>query len=564
MKAKKIILLTTLIVTFTWTTVWAQSTIITLEVPKDVVKASDTIELRTTTDGEIFTTVAELTQSKEGVWIGSFNPGSKPFDYQYVIVSKNGQEVPEGWAIRKFNPNEQRTFFNDVLHFLGGEVLTRNVSVTIRLTLVGLTLNGESPKAVGVMGSYGELSWSLPDGVKHLHQQSNGVWEASIVFPKGTTTDFPIKFVWEYDGVWYWESLPGFVDHLLILEPRAGAYIANFTYNPATQRVEAESGTGVLVDDYAFAAQEYGGFRNYEYYRAKQLIDLEDYSGAQTMYARYRNHYRETFNDDFHGYLSSVLQQRGQSEQALTILEEWYNKELDPYRRAHYRYLKGRVLLNGGKHKESRQAMQEVLNLAPEYDEEAIRGHALRGLGLSYQNDPDESRRDSAAQYFGELAFTHPKEQMRREGWQGMASMAKKNKDIQLLGYSMRKLQETGSSRQRIRSRLEWIDYRLKYTQADSAVGNDIQWLEWTLDENDELLNETQLLKADFLFKTGKRAQAIDVLERLELKSSDKSAGIRARGKLKQFDPSWERNKRSKKASIPESQVMADSTGGNR
>lgn len=539
----------------------AQVTPITLQVPDGVANQNDTIELRTTTDGTNFTTAATLAYSNKGTWTGNIALGETPFEYKYVILNRNGSEEFEGWANRKYHPLDNRESFEDVLHFMGGEKLSKDVAITIRLDLTGLTLNGEAPDQVGVMGSYGDLSWNLPDGVKHLEQIAEGIWEASVAFPSGTTTDFPIKFVWEYQGVWQWEQLAGFVDHLLVLDTKAENYVAEFTYNLETGRIQAASGTGLEVNNYALAAQRYGGSRNYEYYHAMELVDLGDYAGAKAVYARFRSHYREPFNDDFHGYLSHTLAQQGQLDQALSIVEESYNKEHDPYRKAHYRYLKGSVLLNNGRLSESRTAMREVLTLAPEYDDEAIRGHALQSIGFSYLQEDDPGEVLKARTALEQLISEHPNEQMRRVGWQYMVSAGEKGNNKALIRQAMNSLKNTGTDKQKQETRIRWVEMRLEdETLMDSTIVEDLQWLEWTTTDDPAKKERVLLLKADHQLKQGLREQAMQTLMQVEGVGKQGSNANKARIKLNELDSEWEKKRKKPVRNT----TSADSTGGQQ
>ncbi|RNC83387.1 MAG: hypothetical protein ED557_11900 [Balneola sp.] len=538
---------------------------ITLTVPEGVATSDDRIELRTSNDGASFTTIAAtLERQQDGSWTGSFTPGNRPFEYKYYIISSTGVEEPEGWANRKYYPKQKRERFNDVLHFMGGPLLTKNTIITIRLNVNQLSLNGEAPDAVGVMGSYGDLSWNVPDGVTHLQDQGNGIWEAAVNFPAGTTADFPIKFVWEYEGVWRWEYLPGFVDHLLVLDPEASTYTAEFSYNPSTGRVEVVQGTGLQVNNYTAAAETYGGTRNYEYYRAMELIDQGDYFGAQAMYARYRSHYRETFNDDFHGYLSRVLNSNGQTELALSIVEDWYNKAPDPYRKAHYRYLKGSVLMNSGRRAESRQAMQEVLTLAPEYDQEAIRGHALQSIGYSYLKEEDPSEVLKAREALNQLIEEHPNEQMRRVGWEYLVQAGEKGRSKNVLRRAMNGLKDTGTSSQKQRTRIRWVEMRLEDEELmDSTFTDDLEWLEWTVNDP-ERRDRVRLLKADWQIKQGLRQQAMETLLEVEGGGKTGANADRARIKLRELDAEWEQKRRRGDRNRNSRSTSADSTGGNQ
>lgn len=539
----------------------AQVTPITLQVPDGVAKQNDTIELRITTDGSIFTTAATLTQTGNGSWSGSITLGDTPFEYKYVIISRSGGEEFEGWANRKYHPLDNRESFNDVLHFIGGEKLTKDVTVTVRLNLAELTLNGEAVGQVGVMGSYGDLSWNLPDGVKHLEQVAEGVWEASVGFPTGTTTDFPIKFVWEHQGVWQWEQLAGFVDHLLILDTKAQNYVAEFTYNSETGRIQAVSGTGVEVNNYSSAAQQYGGSRNYEYYRAMELVDLGDFAGAKAQYAQFRMHYREPFNDDFHAYLSHTLARQGQLDQALVIVEESYNKEHDSYRKAHYRYLKGSVLLDNGRLAESRTAMQEVLTLAPEYDDEAIRGHALQSIGFSYLQEDDPGEVLKAREALEQLIQEHPNEQMRRVGWQYLVSAGEKGNNKALIRQAMNSLKDTGTDKQKQETRIRWVEMRLEdEVLMDSTIGEDLQWLEWTTTDDPAKKERVLLLKADHQLRQGLREQAMQTLMLVEGEGRQGNNADKARIKLKELDSEWEMKRKKPVQNV----VSPDSTGGQQ
>lgn len=556
---------TVLLVVLTTSLTQAQRQVpITLIVPEGVAGANDHIELRTSSDGTTFTTVETLNRQEDGRWIGSFQPGNQPFEYKYYIVSSNGRAEPEGWSNRKYYPKQKRDSFNDVIHFMGGPLLTGNTTVTIRLNVNGLSLNGEVPDAVGVMGSYGDLSWNVPDGVKHLQDRGNGIWEARVNFPVGTTVDFPIKFVWEYEGIWRWEQLPGFVDHLLVLDPEATSYVAEFTFNASTGRIEAVQGTGVQVNNYAAAAQTYGGTRNYEYYRAMELIDMGDYASAQVMYNQYRDHYRETFNDDFHGYLSRVLNNNGQTDLALSIVEEWYIKAPDPYRKAHYRYLKGSVLMKSGKQAESRAAMQEVLALAPEYNQEAIRGHALQSIGYSYLQEEDSSEIVKAKDALEQLIEEHPNEQMRRVGWEYMVQAGEKGRNKSMLQRAMNGLKETGTSSQKQRTRIRWVEMRLQDDELmDSTFTDDLQWLEWTVQEPDRK-DKVKLLKADWQIRQGLRQEALETLLEVEGGEGKKGANAdRARIRLQELDANWKEKRKGEKKR-PGERTAADSTGGNR
>lgn len=356
--------------------------------------------------------------------------------------------------------------------------------------------------------------------------------------------------------------------NLSLMDDRGTSQTISLKYDPLAPGVlpaEGTSGTGLEANNYAFAAQRYGGTRNYEYYRAMELIDAGDYAGAQAMYAQFRSHYREPFNDDFHGYLSSVLSGQGQPEQALAIVDQWHDQELDPYRKAHYRYLKGRVLLNHGQLKESRASMQEVLALAPEYDQEAIRGHALQSIGVSYLQEEDPIEILKAKESLEQLIKEHPDPQMKRMGWQYLVATGEKAKNKGLIRRAMSTLKETGSEQQQKATKIRWVEMRLQDEELmDSTVADDLQWLEWTTEEPAKK-DKIKLLKADWQLKMGLRGEAMETL--LEVEGEGKQGGTadKARSKLNELDADWKQKQaQNKERTNRANSVQADTTGGGQ
>ncbi len=518
----------------------AQTVNIELEIPDGVVEAGDGIELRKSSDGTTFTTASVLEELGNGMWQGNFNPGTEAFEYKYAIIRANGEEEYEGWWNRKFDPVHSGTNISDVLRFLGGEKLQKRTELEIVLTLTGLSLNGEEPEQVGVMGSYGDLSWDLPNGVTLLEESQNDTWSAIVSFPAGTQVDFPIKFVWQHQGVWYWEQLPGYVDHLLILDNSGKNHKAEFAYNTQTRRVEAVAGQGVLINEYQTAAQRYGGTRNYEYYHAMQLVDWGDYTGAQSAYDSFRLHFREPYNDDFHGYLTDKLSMNTQLDQALAIAESWYAKEYEPSRKAYYKYLKGRLYLNNGRNAESRGEMEEVLKLSPTYDQEALRGYALYGIGYSYLQEEDTALVKKAEGPLRELIKDHPNEQMRRSGWEQLARLGERKRDSKLVAQAMTNLQEIGTSKQKLESRIRWVERRAQNRDLinDSTLVHDMQWLEWSVTDP-ETLDRVKLVKADYFLNKGKKNKALEVLFEVEGNGKKGTEPEQARQRLEGMDKDW-------------------------
>ena len=124
---------------------------------------------------------------------------------------------------------------------------------------------------------------------------------------------------------------------------------------------------------------------------------------------------------------------------------------------------------------------------------------------------------------------------MQRLAWQKLADFSNSIDDQRGYGRAMQALQTTGSERQRMRSRIAWVVYRVDHEPPDS-VAIEIQELEAVVDDP-HLAEEVQLLKAEHLLRTGAREQAMEILQQVEDRRRNVPASDRAHNRLQTLQP---------------------------
>jgi len=507
----------------------AQPVAVTLDVPDRIISSGDRLEIRGTySKPHSWDSGQELTRSGSGAWAGQIAAGRTPFEYKYVIVRANGQLEWESGGNRLFDGAAQ---IKDRIRGFDGEYLHQPVTVHFILDLNGYRVNGEPVGQVAVMGERGSLSWDLPEGATLMAGREGDTWDASIVFPQGMPVDVPFKFAWQSEGVWHWESLPGHIDHLLILDADGSSASATYRYNPEAGRIEPAGGAGAVLDDYELANRTYGQARRYGYMHAIDLLGAGKAAEARQVYDSHRRHYEPVDIDDFDFLWAHDMAENGRLEEALAFAAQQGENETIPWRKAYFRYLQGELLLNEGRHEEAIPHLEQALEEAPDDDpERLVEGYAHLGLAAGYRNHADASDKRRARVHLMALATNHPDEQMQRLALTNLAGISREAGDEQGVERALERLTRTGSLPQRSRSKLDRLEHLMDRMPPDS-VAFELQWLEATID-GEGPGQRLKLLKAAHLIELGKQAEAEELLRQVEARKEFARTSGRAKARL--------------------------------
>lgn len=493
------------------TSVYSQNLDVALTVPEYLLQEGDYIELRGTFEGLSWDKGFALTKQEEAFWqieltlpTGEFNAA----EYKYVIIRKNGQSEWESGNNRVYSGGN---VVNDTLRGFEGEYLQEDTDVTIGIDVVSLTINGKKPEQIAVMGERGTLGWDLPNEATIMNRSGDGYYTIVLPFPKGTPVDIPLKFAWQAEGVWHWEYLSGHRDHLLLLASNVQKQLVEFSYDSEKGRIVASSEQGLKADDYRLAVEIYGSARRYGYYLALQLLEQNDLNEARRVYGQHRLHYEPVYIDDFEFIWAKKISEHQSPLDALAFIEEVAQNEPNEWRRAYFQYLKGEILLEGEWYVEARQAFEQALRQAPGQDSaQLINGYAYLGIAHSFMMSNEKSEKMKSQHSLRELATEHPDEQMRRTGWMHLKSLGLETAEDWIYEEAIRELTQVGSPSQRLGSKLEELNYRMK---RDGTGGIEEEILAVGKNITDESLkDEYNLLLADFYVQQRSNDKAVNVL----------------------------------------------------
>jgi tetratricopeptide (TPR) repeat protein len=475
-------------------------------------------------------------QLKSGVWQAVL-PETRTvssFEYKYVIVRSGGHIEWEEGLNRIYRQEDRTGIVTDRLRGFDGASLKQDVQVTFELDLDRLKVNGYPIERVVILGSRPPLSWVLPAQIISMNRRTGNFWSGSVLFRAGTPADIRFKFAWLSDGVWQWEHQPGHIDHLLVIDMAADNAKVRLRYDEQSGRIIALAAEGVELNEYEKAARTYGSARSYRYLRAIELLEAGDMHAAWQMNEAHRQDYEPVLIDEFDIAWAHKLAGQGHLSEALDFAAGKAGQESEPWRRAFYHYLHGELLLNAGQYEAARELLQLALERAPEDEmDHKLAGYARLGLAVSYMHEPTLENKMRARPHLLRLASEHPDEQTRRMSWQHLAGLSKELDDESMYEQALQGLEQTGSARQRTRSRIDRLEYRLEHEPPDS-VAFEIQWLEGSLE--DVILQErVQLLKAEYLMQTGQRDQALEILRLVESRRDHVPASERAANRLKEL-----------------------------
>jgi tetratricopeptide (TPR) repeat protein len=507
-----------------------------LEVPEGVLQSGDVIELRGNISENINWDEGLAMMRQDGRRWNVTLPAEHTFlqfEYKFLIVRANGHlEWEEG--TNRIYTGEPSGNITGQLRGFGGAQLANHIQVAITLDLTDYRVNGHPIEEVMLQGGRAPLGWDMPDHGIALNSTDSNTWSTKVVMPAGSPADVPFKFAWKADGVWYWEHLPGHVDHLMIIHaPATSAYI-HLGYNHESGRVEAIASQSAQLDNYEQAAETYRASRRYRYFRAIELLEDGEMDAARQLYDAHRNDYPPVYIDDFEFIWAHVLAGQERIAEALIFVRENAEKETNDWRRAYFHYLEGEILLNSGQVEAAQKPLEQALALVPEDDtERQIEGYALLGLAQVRMQQSGRENNMQARPYLMRLAHTHPDEQTRRLAWQLLASMSLETDDESGYERAMEGLQNIGSPQQRMRSRIEWTAYRMLH-EAPDLIAAEIELLE-TEAVDTRLTDQVSLLKAEFLIRSGIIDQAEEILRKVELGNRDTVAADRARNRLREL-----------------------------
>lgn len=481
-----------------------------------------------------------LNQINETIWGGTVKtlPRVNTFEYEYIIVRANNQVETEWGNNREANVNN--AVLDDYLRGFG-LVTTTDINVEIRVDLSDLHSPDFFIQQVGLLGGHGRgkfgvLNWNFPEELLILNPvNDNGIWQTTLQIPAGAPIDLPLKFAWQKDDVWDYEFLPYYQIHLLLLDPAASRHSVVFKFSYENYQLQASEIAGLEVDNYRKAVSLYRGSRNYHYHLAQHLLKQGNIMEADKAYALFQKYYPEQANGSYKNYYFTDKVQymgtHGFERMALDIVEEAFSQEPDNLQKAYYRYLRGWVLQANNHLDAAIQALLESIALAD--DEEAYHSqkqYSRFGLAMAYMQYAQPEKQILARQYMLEFANTHHNPHLRRLGWEQMAHLTRVDSLKALHEQALQELQTIGSPRQRIHSRVKWVEYLLDGAESDSIITAHITELEKEVTDA-LLLDEVRLLKARQLLGQNQPEQAREILQGIQARQRNKPGAVSERAR---------------------------------
>ena len=512
-----------------------QQVMFELSVPEGLLQPGDRLELRGDISPEYTWDAGPSLQYRDGLWHLNLDQdlAGTSFEYKYVIVRTDGRLDWEEGKNRNFNALGLG-MVRDQLRGFDGPRLHQDVSVLIELDLGDFHLDGHPVEKVGLLGGRPPLGWDLPEEAILLQRGRDGLWSTQIVFTGGQPADIPFKFGWQVDGVWHWQALPGHIDHLLVLNPDAARAEVRLQYDDQTGRIRSVRAVGGTLDAYGEAAETYKETRRYRYFRAIELLDAGNMAAARRMYQEHRRYYEPVYIDDFDFIWAQTLKDHHGLGQALAFTRDQAELETNPWRKAYFHYLEGELLLNDGRLAAARGALQQALELAPDQDSDRqIVGYAQMGLAMSWMGEHENQKRIRARVPLLQLAHNHPDERERRKAWDALVQLGHALDDRALVDQGLQGLSQTGSPRQRNRSMLERLEFRMDRVPADSTAAG-LAELENKL-QDDALRQDLLLIKVRHLQNIGHSAQAREILQKMSEHNFDIS-NDRTRQRLRHLE----------------------------
>ncbi|MEQ9264006.1 MAG: carbohydrate-binding module family 20 domain-containing protein [Balneolaceae bacterium] len=516
----------------------AQPVTFSVQIPNGVVKTGDVVEVRGELDqlGAWDNTGPRLAkQESSDIWTTSVAiPGKvSKMEFKYVIVRASGKVEWESGHDRSLQLTSAGNRSTPTTKFRGyeKEMLAENVTVTLSLTTNDMFVNGYKPEQIALLGNRGALGWDLETEKLLFTETSENLWQISFQLAQYSPVDVEFKLAWEAEGVWHWEYLAGHANHLLLIDPSTIAVDVQLVYNPESGRIETSRSTGTSVDAYQQAMTEYGDARRFRYFYALQLLEAGDLPKARQVYTEHRKNYTPVNVDDIDDFdflWAHALAEQGRIADALSFTEQKAAEDTVGWRRSYFHYLKGELLLNEGRFEEARAPFQQALEFTKQGDQDQmVEGYAHQGLAISYMRDPDPEMKRRARGHLFTLAMQHPDEQTKRMAYRNLLDVSTELNDQRSIDRAMKGLTEHGSEKQKNRSRIAGIERRMEYMEPDS-VAYAIQQLENRI-QDEELANEVQLLKAEHLIKSGKKTEALIILNQLEAREKESPAKERAK-----------------------------------
>jgi len=526
-----------LILFFGASLVQSQNIKVDLFVPLSEINEGDRVEMRGTFSKEYsWDRGLRLTQVESERWSAeiSVDEGIQNFEYKYVIQKNNGEIIWEVGENRIYHAEEH---LYHAFREIGGEKVSNDVTVSVMLDLSGKRINSHPIDKVAILGERYPLGWELPEEIHVLNrrgEERGHQWELDIDFPSGTYTDIPVKFAFEADGVWYWEDLPGHIDHLFMLDSSTDKAAVEFKYNTESRQIRKQSETGMKVDHYREAAQRYGNTRRYRYMLAMDLLESGNAAEARTVYEEYRMDYNTILLDDFDFNWAWYLYENAGLLEAIAFIHEKKQEEFHDWRRAYLQYLEGELLLEDDQFIEARTTFERALIMAPEADSDRlIQGYASLGLARTYMVEENDVEKLNAANTLRELAASHPDEQMKRQGLQHLAHLGRLTEHNDLLTEALQSLTATGSKSQRLQSQLEFIEHRIWKDHPDSLL-HEMEVLSEG-DMNPHQSAQLELHRAEVLDRKGDSEHARRILADLATRREFPAVSDRADSRLQQL-----------------------------
>jgi tetratricopeptide (TPR) repeat protein len=525
---------------------FAQLTRFTVTVPGGVLKPGDAIHVHGS-DASLGSWVVGPRMTLQTIGIETqahleveLQDGTGAIEYKYVIHRADGRLEWEPSANRRrMLTDSGRNSQIDMLAGYEGALLSAPVTVRFRFLAEGFTVNGITPDSIGVVGGRWPLVFGLGNEITQMSNigTSDGAWVTSVEFPTGSPVDVPFKFVWKADGVWYYEFLPGHINHIALLDPDVRQAVITMRMDTERHRVVPLSATGALVDDYARVHTEYGNKRPYGYDLAITQLDAGRTDQAIATYDGFISAYRgSVLIDDFDYMRAGAMADAGQIEDALAFAKAKGAQQTDAQRRGYFEYLQGEILLNADQPQRSRAHFRraEAMMRAGEPDQ-MVTGYARMALAISYMAESEPDSLVRARSPLMALARTHPDASMRRQAWGHLDQVATQIGDHSLAMTAQTALDSVGTREQIVRGQIHRMQMLLENT--DPAI------VERMADELDQSLSGTsiqwdvRLLRALALEQMGEAQAARTLRNQVAREAKSGSAASREAHRSLELQP---------------------------
>ena len=328
--------------------------------------------------------------------------------------------------------------------------------------------DGNPVEAVKLFGNHAPLSWKENAG-RELELSDGQIWKTTLGFPFGTPADVQFKFQYKSAGVWHWESMPGHINHITVIDPTAKTTNLDLFWSAESFKLETQPSSELEIDNMdalsAVFGKDIGAWGYYGYMKAVRDLSNGNTKEAENTYKQWKSLRpdKDAIND-FPFLLASHLQEKGNAERAFQILERIEYTAQDTAWRAQARYNKAMLLLNDGALDSAQTVLNSVLS---DFREDTLAtadvwNYSRLMLGQLYLNHPDIRKRKYGVSYLRAAEKLSRDPRMKRSAQMPLLAAAEKGNNQKEVARLIKQLGKDADRAYSIGLTKRWVDFERK------------------------------------------------------------------------------------------------------